>query len=261
MHIYKNIIYSLDNGILTITINRPQKLNALNSITLAELKLCVEKSYNDKSVKGLIITGYGIKAFVAGADISEFAELNEISGRKYAERGQEVFALIENCPKPIIAVVNGYALGGGCELAMACHMRVASENAYFGLPEVSLGIIPTFGGTQRLTQIVGKSKALEMMLTGEMIDASAAFSTGLANHLVTTIEGAMESAKAILHKIFKNAPLSIAMVIKSANASFSRLEDGYQTEANSFANCCKTLDFKEGTSAFLEKRKPEFNGE
>ncbi len=261
MHINKNIIVSNDGGILTITINRPEKLNALNTDTIAELKLCVENSYDDKNVKGLIITGSGNKAFVAGADISEFVDLNEINGKKFAEQGQEVFASIENCPKPIIAVVNGYALGGGCELAMACHIRVASENAYFGLPEVSLGILPAFGGTQRLTQIVGKGKALEMMLTGEMIDANAAFSTGLANHLVATKEDALESAKTMLQKMFKNAPLSIAMIINSVNASFSNIEDGYQTEVNGFANCCKTLDFKEGTSAFLEKRKPAFKGE
>ncbi len=258
---YKNIKNSLEEGILTITINRDEKLNALNAQTITELKLCIENSYDDKRVKGLIITGSGDKAFVAGADISEFINLDEINGRKYAEQGQEVFALIENCPKPIIAVVNGYALGGGCELAMACHMRVASKNAFFGLPEVSLGILPAFGGTQRLTQIVGKAKALEMMLTGEMIDASAAYSTGLANHLGTTNEDAMELAKAILNKIFNNAPLSIAKIINSVNASFSKVEDGYQIEVKSFANCCNSLDFKEGTAAFLEKRKPKFKGE
>lgn len=258
---YKNLIESQEDGILTITVNRPEKLNALNATTLSELKRCIENAYDEPNVKGVIITGSSKKAFVAGADISEFTELNELNGRKFSERGQEIYALIENCLKPVIAVVNGYALGGGCELAMACHMRIGTENAFFGQPEVSLGILPAYGGTQRLTQIVGKGKALEMMLTGEMIGAEEALSAGLVNHLVSTKEEGMEKAREILHKIFKNAPLSIGMVINCVNATFSKEEDGYQIEANSFANCCKSGDFKEGTSAFLEKRKAEFKGE
>lgn len=258
---YKNLLDSLEDGILTITINRPEKLNSLNATTLSELKRCIENAYDEPGIKGVIITGSSNKAFVAGADISEFTELNEVNGRKFSERGQEIFALIENCCKPVIAVVNGYALGGGCELAMACHMRIGTENAFFGQPEVSLGTLPAYGGTQRLTHLVGKGKALEMMLTGEMIGPEEALSVGLVNHLVSTKEEGIEKAKEILNKIFKNAPLAIGMVINCVNASFSKKEDGYQIEANSFANSCKSADFKEGTSAFLEKRKPEFKGE
>ena len=258
---YKNLIETREDGILSITINRPEKLNALNELTLSELKRSVELAYDEKNIKGIIITGSGQKAFVAGADISEFTELNEVNGRKYSERGQEIFGLIENCLKPVIAVVNGFALGGGCELAMSCHVRVGTENAFFGQPEVSLGILPAFGGTQRLTQLVGKGKALEMILTGEMIGAEEALSAGLVNHLVSTKEEGLSKAKEILFKIFKNGPLSIGMAINCVNSSFSKDEDGYQIEANSFANCCKSVDFKEGTSAFLEKRKPEFKGE
>ncbi len=258
---YKNLIQTLEDGILTVTIDRPEKLNALNSLTLSELKSCVENLLMDDEVKGVIITGTGKRAFVAGADISEFTELNELNGRKFSERGQEIFDLFENCPKPIIALVNGFALGGGCELAMACHIRIATENAKFSLPEVSLGILPAYGGTQRLTQIIGKGKALEMMLTAEMIGAEEALANGLVNHLAPTKEEGLQKSMDILHKIFKNAPLSIGMVINCANAVFSKEEDGYQIEANSFANCCKSMDFKEGAAAFLEKRKPDFKGE
>jgi enoyl-CoA hydratase len=258
---YKNLIESLEEEILTITINRPEKLNALNAVTLSELKQSIESAYDRQEVSGIIITGSSKKAFVAGADISEFTELTELNGRKFSERGQEIYALIENSLKPVIAVVNGYALGGGCELAMACHLRIGTENAFFGQPEVTLGILPGYGGTQRLSQIVGKGKALEMMLTGEMIGAEEAFNAGLVNHLVATKEEGIEKAKEILNKIFKNAPLSIGMVINCVNAAFAKEEDGYQIEANSFANCCKSEDFKEGTSAFLEKRKAEFKGE
>ena len=236
-------------------------MNALNAVTLSELKQSIESAYDRQEVRGIIITGSSKKAFVAGADISEFTELTELNGRKFSERGQEIYALIENSIKPVIAVVNGYALGGGCELAMACHLRIGTENAFFGQPEVTLGILPGYGGTQRLSQIVGKGKALEMMLTGEMIGAEEAFNAGLVNHLVATKEEGIEKAKEILNKIFKNAPLSIGMVINCVNAAFAKEEDGYQIEANSFANCCKSEDFKEGTSAFLEKRKAEFKGE
>ncbi|MCG8308664.1 MAG: enoyl-CoA hydratase-related protein [Cytophagales bacterium] len=257
---YKNLVTAQDNGILTVTINRPEKMNALNSITLAELKTCIEDAYDAAAIKGIIVTGAGNKAFVAGADISEFTELNELNGRKFSERGQEIYSLIENCPKPVIAVVNGYALGGGCELSMACHIRIGTGNAFFGQPEVSLGILPAYGGTQRLTHLVGKGKALELMMTGEMLGADDALSLRLINHLVTTKEEGLEKAKEILLRVFKNAPLSIGMVINCVNATYSKDEDGYQFEANSFANCCKTEDFKEGTTAFLEKRAPEFKG-
>ena len=257
---YKNLVESLTDGILIITINRPDKLNALNSTTLAELRSCIENAYDDEKVKGLVITGAGNKAFVAGADISEFTELNELNGRKFSENGQEIYALIENCAKPVIAVVNGYALGGGCELAMACHIRIGTENAFFGQPEVSLGILPAYGGTQRLTHIVGKGKAFEIMMTGEMLNAQDALSIGLINHLVATKDEGFKKATEVLEKIFKNAPLAIGMVINCVNAVYSQEEDGYQFEANSFANCCKTQDFREGTTAFLEKRIPEFKG-
>ena len=258
---FKNLLETLEDGILIISINRPEKMNALNSITLSELKLCIENAYDNDEVKGLVITGEGQKAFVAGADISEFVELNELNGRKFSERGQEIFATIENFPKPVVAVVNGYALGGGCELALACHLRIGTENAFFGQPEVSLGILPAYGGTQRLTHIVGKGKALEMMMTGEKVGAQEAKDSGLINHLVATKDDGIEQAKIILNKIFKNAPLSIGMVINCVNAAFSNEEDGYQFEANSFANCCRTNDFQEGTTAFLEKRPPQFKGE
>ena len=258
---YKNLIIESEEGILTVSINRPEKMNALNSTTLSELKICIEHAYDSDDIKGIIITGVGKKAFVAGADITEFTDLNEVNARKFAERGQEIFSIIENCPKPVIGVVNGYALGGGCELALACHLRIGTENAFFGQPEVSLGILPAYGGTQRLTHEIGKGRALEMMMTGEMIGAENALASGLINHLAPTKEESLEKAKDILFKIFKNAPLAVGMVINCVNAVFSNNEDGYQIEANSFANCCKTEDFKEGTSAFLEKRNPIFKGE
>ena len=187
--------------------------------------------------------------------------MNEMNGRKFAERGQEVFALLENCHKPIIAVINGYALGGGCELALACHIRIGTENAFFGQPEVSLGVIPAYGGTQRLTQTIGKGKALEMMMTGEMVGAEASKNLGIVNHLVATKEEGLEMAKELLQKIFKNAPLAVGMVINCVNSVYSNEENGFQIEANSFANCCKSSDFEEGTKAFLEKRAPNFTGE
>jgi enoyl-CoA hydratase len=258
---YKNLLENFSDGILAITINRPEKLNALNSLTLSELKSCIEEAYDNSHVRGIIIVGAGKKAFVSGADINEFTELNEMNGRKFAERGQEVFALLENCHKPIIAVVNGYALGGGCELALACHIRIVTENAFFGQPEVNLGLIPAYGGTQRLTQLIGKGKALEMMMTGDMVPAEEAKEIGMINHLVATKEDGLAKAQEILAKIFKNAPLAVGMVVNCVNSVFLFDEDGYQTEANSFANCCGSSDFIEGTTAFLEKRKPEFTGE
>jgi len=258
---YKNLLENLEEGILTIAIDRPDKMNALNNSTFSELKMSIDEAYDNDEVKGIIITGTGKKAFVAGADISEFTELNEVNGRKFSEHGQEIFALIESCSKPIIAMVNGYALGGGCELAMACHLRIATENAFFGQPEVSLGAIPGYGGTQRLSQLVGKGKALEMMMTGEMLGADQALNCGLVNYVVATKEDGLEKAEDILKKIFKNAPGAVSMIINCVIAAFSKDEDGYQVEANSFANCCKTEDFKEGTSAFLEKRAPNFKGE
>lgn len=257
----KNILSETKNGILYLTINRESKLNALNFNTLEELKNIFNEVNDNKSIRGVIITGTGEKAFVAGADINEISELNELNARKFAEFGQEVFDNIESCHKPVIAVVNGYALGGGCELAIACHMRIATSNAKFGQPEVNLGIIPGYGGTQRLTNLIGKSKATEILMTGDMLDANEANSLGLVNHVEPTKESAMAKAEEILTKIMSKAPLSIGMIVDCVNAVFASDENGYQIEANSFARCVKSEDYREGTTAFLEKRKPNFKGE
>jgi enoyl-CoA hydratase len=255
---YENLLLQNEEGILTITINRPDKLNALNQKTMAEIDQAFQLVYEDDSIKAVIITGAGAKAFVAGADISEIADLNDMNGRKFAELGQDIFARIEGCHKPVIAAVNGFALGGGCELAMACHIRIASENARLGLPEVSLGIIPGYGGTQRLTQLVGKGKALELMMTGDPVTAADALQLGLVNHVVPQ-EELIDRSKTMLRKILERAPLAVGQLIQCVHAALSH-ENGYQTEANAFAYCCRTEDFKEGTSAFLAKRKPQFKG-
>ncbi|MEM7106645.1 MAG: enoyl-CoA hydratase-related protein [Bacteroidota bacterium] len=258
---YDNLKTQIQTGVCVITVSRPESLNALSIKTIDEIRTAVQHVYDDRDVKAAIITGSGEKAFVAGADIKEIAELNEVNARKFAENGQEVFALIEQCEKPIIAAVNGFALGGGCELALACHLRVASSNAKFGQPEVNLGIIPGYGGTQRLTQLVGRGKALELMMTGDMISADQAMSLGLVNHVVESQDDLMEATHQILRKITSKAPLAIGMIINSVNAYYSSEVNGYQTEANSFAHCSRTEDFKEGTSAFIEKRKPQFKGQ
>ena len=257
---FNNLLTFLENGILTITINREAKLNALNIATIEDLRKAVQHIYDNPEVKGAIITGAGTKAFVAGADISEIAELDKINARKLAENGQNVFQLIESCPKPIIAAVNGYALGGGCELAMACHLRVALHQARFGQPEVNLGLIPGYGGTQRLTQLVGKSKALEIMMTGDIVTAEQAYQMGLINYLVVTEQEMMHKCQEILSKMLAKAPLAVGMVINCVNAVYDPEQRGYQVEANSFAHCFETEDFREGTAAFLEKRKPKFQG-
>jgi enoyl-CoA hydratase len=255
----KNIITTASEGIMTITISRPERLNALNFETLHELHYAIKKVYDDKTIKGAIITGGGEKAFVAGADITEISKLNEINGRKAAETGQEIFSLIENCPKLIIAAVNGYALGGGCELAMACHLRVASENAKFGQPEINLGIVPGYGATQRLPFLVGKGKAMELMLTADMIGAAEAEKLGLVNY-VTSAADLIPKCMEILKKITDKPAMSIGLIIDCVNSAFNKKEDGFQTEANAFAACISSEDFKEGTKAFLEKRKPVFHG-
>ncbi|MBA9077698.1 enoyl-CoA hydratase/isomerase family protein [Rufibacter quisquiliarum] len=257
---YNNLLLENQGGVLFITIDRPSKMNALNIETVKEINAAMQEVYDDPEVRGVIITGSGEKAFVAGADISEIAELNEVNGRRFAERGQDVFAMIEECPKPVIAAVNGFALGGGCELAMACHIRVASDNALFGQPEVNLGIIPGYGGTQRLTQLVGKGKAMELMMTGDMVSAHEAKELGLVNH-VTAPEDLISKCLEIMQKIVAKAPLAVGMIVDCVNAWYDKEEHGYQTEANSFSRCCGSEDFKEGTSAFLEKRKPHFKGE
>ena len=260
---FENLQLSHDKetGILTVTIARATKMNALNQRTISEIRSAIEQVYEDKSVRAVIFTGEGEKAFVAGADISEFTSMNEINARKLSENGQEVLMMIETCPKPVVAAVNGYALGGGCELAMACHLRVAVESAKFGLPEVTLGLLPGYGGTQRLPQLVGKGKALEMILSAEMITATEAKALGLVNHVVSTQAELLPKVKEILAKILKNAPIALEMAISCINAFYNKSEeDGYQTEANSFGICARTEDFKEGTAAFLEKRKAGFQG-
>jgi len=258
---YKNLKFELTEGIVELTINRPDKLNALNIQTIEEINLAFEEIYDNPEIKAVLLTGEGEKAFVAGADISEIAGLNDLSARKFAESGQEVFASIEKCHKPVIALVNGFALGGGCELAMACHMRVATANARFGQPEVNLGLIPGYGGTQRLTQLVGKAKSFELSMTGDMIKADEALSLGLINHVCEDREAAHTKCTEILGKIMSKAPVAVGMVIDCVNAVYQNDENGYQTEANGFATCVKTEDFKEGTTAFLEKRKANFKGE
>ncbi|MFN8436544.1 MAG: enoyl-CoA hydratase-related protein [Cytophagales bacterium] len=257
---FSNLSVSVDGyGILIITINRPDKLNALNFETLEELDEAISLVYNDNLIKGAIITGAGNKAFVAGADIKEFINLNEFNGRKAAERGQEIFQKIEDCFKPIIAAVNGFALGGGCELAMACHLRIASPNAIFGQPEINIGILPAYGGTQRLPKLIGKGRALEFLLTTDNIDAEKAYQFGLVNKLVNA-DVLIEETKNMLIKIFSKAPLPVGMIIESVNIHDDNERNGYNAEANFFGHCCETKDFKEGINAFVEKRKPSFNG-
>ncbi len=251
------LIESLEN-IATITINRPEKLNALNKETIQELHDAFKQLNEDKKVKAIIVTGSGEKAFVAGADISEFANFSVEEGKLLAAKGQEIlFNFIENLSTPVIAAVNGFALGGGLELAMACHFRVASENAKMGLPEVTLGVIPGYGGTQRLAQLVGKGRAMEMIMTAGMIDAQTAHNFGLVNHVVSQPE-LLDFAKGIASKIVKNSSTAIAKAIESINANYKDGKNGFEVEIENFGKCFGTTDFKEGTTAFLEKRKPNF---
>ncbi len=257
---YSNILSNTQDGITTITINRPSKLNALNSETIAELHDAFAKADQDVSTKVIIITGAGEKAFVAGADISEFADFSVEEGAKLAAKGQEqLFDFVENLATPVIAAVNGFALGGGLELAMAAHFRLASDNARMGLPEVSLGVIPGYGGTQRLPQLIGKGRAMEMIMTAGMIDANMALDYGLINHIVA-IEELMPLAQKIAQKIMRNSTVAIGAAIEAVNAGFKDGTNGYQTEIEAFGRCFGTQDFKEGTSAFLEKRKADFPG-
>ncbi len=256
----ENLTTGKDRGVLTISINREDKLNALNVDTLIELKDVILSVYEDLDIKAVIITGSGTKAFAAGADISEISELDQSQALKFAEFGQNVFQLIEDCPKPVIAAVNGFALGGGCELAMACHIRVALKSAKFGQPEVNLGIIPGYGGTQRLPQLIGRSKALELMLTGDIINAEQALKFGLINYLTDTPEQLIETCHGILEKIRSKAPVAISKVIECVNAATDPSKNGYKTETSAFSECCNTSDFVEGTTAFLEKRNPNFQG-
>ena len=257
---FENILVAIENGIGQITINRPSKLNALNMATIQELHNAFESLENDTAVRVIIITGEGEKAFVAGADISEFASFTVEEGAQLAAQGQELlFNFIENLKKPTIAAVNGFALGGGLELAMACHFRIASDNAKMGLPEVSLGVIPGYGGTQRLPQLIGKGRAMEMIMTAGMIDAEKAKTYGLVNHVVPQAE-LLEFTINIANKIMRNSPIAIGKAIKAINANYKDGVNGYETEIRNFGKCFETEDFKEGTSAFLEKRKAEFSG-
>jgi enoyl-CoA hydratase len=246
---------------LIVTISRPEALNALNTEILNGLHKIIQDAYQTKNIHGIIITGEGEKAFVAGADIKELTLLDKAQAFEMAQKGQRLFKMIENCPKPVVGAINGFALGGGCELAMSCHMRIATENARFGQPEVNLGIIPGYGGTQRLTQLVGRGKALELMLTGDLITAQEAKTLGLVNHVVANKEELMTLAYKIMAKIGSKGPVAVANVIKSVNAGFGFEDAGYEAEANHFAECTTTYDFKEGTSAFIEKRQPTFKGE
>jgi enoyl-CoA hydratase len=252
------VLKSLEDGILTLTINRPEALNALNRSVIDALSAAIEAAQDNAEVRVIVITGAGNKAFVAGADIKEFADFDQAQGEELARRGQrDLFDRVEQSRKPVVAAVNGFALGGGLELAMAAHVRLASSNARMGLPEVSLGVIPGYGGTQRLAQIVGKGKALEMVLTGGMIDAASALECGLVNQVVDQ-ELLLESAHAMAEKMAKNAPTALAAAIDSVLAGYGR--DGFGVEIARFGQCFGTDDFKEGTSAFLEKRKPQFPG-
>jgi enoyl-CoA hydratase len=225
---FQNILTEVKDGVLYLTINREDKMNALNFATLEELKAIFEEVIDRKEIKAVIITGSGEKAFVAGADISEIADLNEVNARKFAENGQEIFATIENCHKPVIAVTNGYTLGGGCELAMACHIRIATSNAKFGQPEVNLGIIPGYGGTQRLTILIGRGKANELMMTGDMIDAETALRLGLVNHVFESKSEAIAKAEELISKIMSKAPLAIGMIVDCVNSVYLPEENGYQ---------------------------------
>lgn len=256
---FQYLLLAEDNGVLTVTINRPQALNALNLGVFAELKTVFTSIVERADIHGIIITGAGEKAFVAGADIKEFQHFTPQEARALAQNGHDILFLIENCPKPVIAAVNGFALGGGCELAMACHLRVAGEKAKFGQPEVNLGLIPGYGGTQRLTQLIGKAKSLELLMTADMLNAQEAHRLGLANHVVAAGEE-VAFAKSILSKIGTKAPIAIAKVIECVNAYYATGENGFEREVSEFGATFGTEDFKEGTTAFVEKRPAQFKG-
>ena len=252
------VLKSFEDGILTLTVHRPEALNALNRNVIDALSAALEAAQDNDDVRVIVLTGAGEKAFVAGADIKEFADFDQAQGEDLARRGQrDLFDRVEQSRKPVVAAVNGFALGGGLELAMAAHVRIASSNARMGLPEVSLGVIPGYGGTQRLAQIVGKGKAMEMVLTGGMIDAEAALACGLVNQVVDQ-ELLLETAQIMAGKIAKNAPTALAAALDSVLAGYGR--EGFDVEIQRFGQCFTTNDFKEGTTAFLEKRKPQFPG-
>jgi len=257
---FDNIIVKTENGIGEIIINRPAKLNALNVATIQELHDGFKLLENNNEVKVILLTGQGEKAFVAGADISEFANFNVTEGTQLAANGQKIlFDFVENLKKPVIAAINGFALGGGLELAMSCHFRIASENAKMGLPETSLGVIPGYGGTQRLPQLIGKGRAMEMIMTANMISAEEALRFGLVNYVVP-LDELIEFTKNIAAKIMRNSPVAISNAINAINANFKDGLNGFEIEIENFGKCFETADFKEGTTAFLEKRKANFKG-
>ena len=255
---YQNILLSSEAGIQTITINRPSKLNALNSATIQELSSALQEAEANQSTRVIILTGSGEKAFVAGADIAEFAHFTVDQGKGLSQNGHnDLFNRIECMHTPVIAAVNGFALGGGLELALASHIRIFSDNARIGLPETSLGVIPGYGGTQRLAQIAGKGIAMQMILTAEMIDAQAALSYGIATKVVP-LEDLLPTAQKVAKKILRNSPMAIGAAIQCVNANYDAGVDGLAFEVNAFGNCFGTSDFTEGTSAFLDKRRPSF---
>lgn len=258
---FENLLFEVDEaGIATITINRESRLNALNFQVLNELEEAFMAVRQKSDVRGALIRGAGNKAFVAGADIGELSDLNEFRGAAASERGQEIFSYIESTPKPVIAVIEGYCLGGGCELAMACHLRVASVNSVFGLPEVTLGLIPGYGGTQRLSRLVGRSRATEMILTGNHYKADVALAFGLINSLAEQGE-AYNDARKMMMTILSRAPRAISAAIKAIKASELSAREGLTAEADLFGQLCGSLDFKEGITAFAEKRRPNFTGQ
>ncbi len=256
---YETIVTAVENGICTITINRPDKMNALNAKVFEELNKALDVIGADDSIRSVIITGAGQKAFVAGADIAEFSGFSKEAAMELARRGQQTFFRIENNTKPIVAAVNGFALGGGCELAMSCHFRIASDTARFGQPEVNLGLTPGYGGTQRLVHLVGKGKAMELLLSAQMLHAADALQWGLVNQ-VTTPEELLPVTRKLLELINTKAPLAVAGCIKAANAVFDETQNGYEIEVEAFGSSFATEDMKEGTTAFLEKRKAVFTG-
>ena len=255
---YKTLLVEIENSVCIITINRPDKLNALNKEVFNDLDAAMDEIYKNSEIKSAIITGAGNKAFVAGADISEFMDLDLSKATELSARGHKVFNKIENSPKPIIAAVNGFALGGGCELALACHFIYASENAKFGQPEVNLGLIPGYGGTQRLTQLVGRNLAMELLMSGNMISAKEAMEYGVVNKVFSS-EELLAKAKEILSLIHTKAPIAVSKLIECVN-NFDHTQQGYDFEIKKFGECFATEDAKEGASAFLEKRKANFKG-
>lgn len=255
---FQNLEVNYKDKIAVVTINRPENLNALNSQTISELNTCFTELESNFNVRAIVLTGAGDKAFVAGADIKEFADFSELEGKTLSQEGQEkLFNTIERLNTPVIAAINGFALGGGLELAMACHMRIAGDNAKMGLPEVTLGLIPGYGGTQRLAQLVGRGRAMEMILSANFVDGKQAYVYGLVNNVVSSKSLLMEALKLAI-KISNNSPVAVKSAIKAINAGYDKNEDGFEIEMNEFGKCFGTNDFKEGVDAFLNKRKPQF---